>query len=153
MPAVFSITEYDYFKANIDGGTAAGGAAMDWLSDTFKVALATTTYTPNLTTHDFFDDITNELAAGNGYTAGGETLASKTTSAPSAGVVARDCADVVWTFTATKDFRYAVIYKSTGVSSTSPLVCLIDITGAGNQTAPVGTWTLQFHATGLWTLT
>jgi hypothetical protein len=50
---------------------------IDWDTDTIKVALTTSTYTPNLDTHDYFDDITNEIT-GTGYTAGGATLASKT---------------------------------------------------------------------------
>src|SRR3954462_7564925 len=101
-----TIAAFDNVKANLTGGTASGGAPIDWLSDTIKIALVTNTYTPNTGTHDFFDDITNELASGNGYTTGGETLASKTCSSPSGGVVTYDCADVVWTFTASKQFRY-----------------------------------------------
>lgn len=148
-----TIATYDNYKANIDGGTASGGAAMDWLSDTFKIALCTTTYTPNTATHDFFDDVTNELTTATGYTAGGETLASKTTSAPVATVVTRDAADVTWTFSASKSFRYGVIYKSTGTASTSPLMFLIDFDGSTNITAAIGTWTWVLNASGLFTLT
>lgn len=149
MAAVNAYTEYDYFKANMMGGTASGGAPIDFLSDTIKVALVTNSYTPALTTHDFWDDVSaNELASGDGYTTGGETLASKTVSTPSSGTVTYDCADVTWTFTATKTFRYGVIYKSTGTGSTSPLIALIDFFGA-NTGIPAGTFTWQLHANGL----
>lgn len=53
-------------------------ARINFASDTIKCAIATSAYTPNLQTHDFFDDVTNQLANGNGYTTGGATLASKT---------------------------------------------------------------------------
>ena len=148
-----TISPFHYYKATIDGGTASGGTPIDWLSDTIKISLHTTTYTPNTGTHDFFDDVTNELAAGTGYNAGGETLASKTTSAPAATVVTRDAADVTWTFSASKSFRYGVIYKSTGTASTSPLMFLIDFDGSTNITAAIGTWTWVLNASGLFTLT
>ena len=148
-----TISPYHYYKANIDGGTASGGAPIDFLSDTIKAALVTTTYVPDLNTHDFWNDVTNELASGNGYTTGGETVASKTTSAPSGGVVTRDYADITWTFTASKSFRYTVVYKDTGTASTSPLMFLIDWDGSTNITAAVGTWTYVVNASGLYTLT
>lgn len=46
-------------------------------SDVLKVALVTSSYTPDLGVHDFFDDVTGEVV-GTGYTAGGVTLASVT---------------------------------------------------------------------------
>ncbi len=51
--------------------------SIDLDGDTLKMALATSSYTPNKDTHDFFDDITNEVT-GTGYSAGGATLGSKT---------------------------------------------------------------------------
>jgi|SRR6185436_2337244 len=52
--------------------------SIDLDTDTLKIALCTSSYTPAGDTHDFFDDVTNELSAGSGYTAGGATLGSKT---------------------------------------------------------------------------
>jgi hypothetical protein len=147
-----TISKYDNFLATLTGGTSSGGTPIDWLSDTIKISLHTTTYTPALTTHDFYDDITNELATGNGYTTGGDTLASKTTSSPAAGVVTYDCADNVWTFSAAKSFRYGVIRKDTGTASTSPLMFLIDFDGSANLTAAIGTWTWVVNASGLFTI-
>jgi hypothetical protein len=49
---------------------------IDMDTDVIKCALATSSYTPLPDTHDFFDDITGELAATLGYTAGGATLGS-----------------------------------------------------------------------------
>ncbi len=50
---------------------------ISWSSDTIKVALTTSSYSPSQATHDYFDDVTDEVT-GAGYTAGGATLASKT---------------------------------------------------------------------------
>lgn len=50
----------------------------DWDSDSIKTTLHTSTYTPNLDTHAYVSDLTNELAAGSGYSTGGVTLASAT---------------------------------------------------------------------------
>jgi hypothetical protein len=44
--------------------------AIDFDTDTFRVSLHTSAYTPVKDTHDFFDDTTNEVV-GAGYTAGG----------------------------------------------------------------------------------
>lgn len=91
-----------------------------WLSDSIKLALTTSAYVPNQDTHATFSQITNE-ASGSGYSAGGVLLASKTaTYDPASKQVRLDAADVSITgsFTA----RVAVIYKDTGVASTSPLL-------------------------------
>lgn len=47
---------------------------LDWDSDAWKLTLHTSAYTPNLDTHDYVDDLTNELGTAGGYTAGGFTL-------------------------------------------------------------------------------
>lgn len=64
--------------ANLLGGEVGGDTfAVDYLSDTIKVMLATSTYTPNLDTHETKADVTNEVV-GTGYVAGGTTLGTKT---------------------------------------------------------------------------
>lgn len=49
---------------------------INWASDTIKMALLTSSATPNLNTWVHFSDLTNEVS-GTGYTAGGVTLGSK----------------------------------------------------------------------------
>lgn len=64
---------------NAMGSVSSGNAPnIDFLSDTINIALVTSSYTPNLATHDFWDDVVANEASGTGYTANGATLASKT---------------------------------------------------------------------------
>lgn len=100
--------------------------SIDLDSDTIKVALVQSGYTPNIDSHDFFDDITNEVSA-SGYTAGGAALANKAITVDAANDRAYlDADDTSWSAGATITARYAVIYKSTGTASTSPLIGFID---------------------------
>lgn len=90
-------------------------------TDTLKVML---TNTAPLATNTIKADIT-EIAAGNGYTAGGTAIAN--TSYSQTGGVATLFGDDV-TFTASggaiATFRYVVIYNDT--SATKPLICFYD---------------------------
>lgn len=90
------------FKGNIDLDT-----------DTFKIMLTTNAYTPNQDTHDFRDDVTNEVI-GTGYTAGGTTLSGVSVTYDAASNEVRiSWTDPTWP-TATITARTAVIYKSRG---------------------------------------
>lgn len=53
--------------------------AIDFDTDTFKVLLVTSSYSPNKDTHTKRSDVTNEVS-GTGYTAGGATSACTVTS-------------------------------------------------------------------------
>lgn len=108
------------------GATAAD--RVDWTTDTLKVALVTSAYTPNQDTHQYWSSASaSELAAGNGYTTGGVTLGTKTRTYDTAtNTVRLDCADPSWTFTTSKTFRYALVYKDTGVAGTSQMLAYLD---------------------------
>lgn len=70
---------YALALANAFGSTGAGGAPnIDWLSDDIYIALIANTYTPNLATHDFWDDVVANEVSGTGYTTNGALLGSKT---------------------------------------------------------------------------
>lgn len=140
MASVF----YNGFKLKIQNGS------IDMDTDTIKCALVTSTYSPNIDTHVFWSDVTNEVS-GTGYTAGGATLASVTVTQDNTndrGVV--DAADVTWT-TATITARAAILYKDTGVASTSPLICYIDF--VSDQTSSGGNFVIQWNASGIFALT
>jgi hypothetical protein len=130
------------------GSTAAN--RVDWVNDTIKCALTTATYAPNQDTHDFFDDVTNEVT-GSGYTAGGVTLGTKTLTYDAATNETRlDAADALWA-TSTITARYAVVYKSTGTASTSALLGYVDF--GGDQTTSAADFTIQWDATGVLKIT
>lgn len=131
---------YNSFK----GAIMDGGVDLD--TDTIKVALVTSTYTPDQDTHDFFDDVTNEVS-GTGYTAGGETIANDDVTVDTTdneGVYDGD--DVTWA-SSTITARGAVIYKSTGTASTSPLICYLDF--GSDQSSSAGDFTIQWNSEGI----
>jgi hypothetical protein len=119
--------------------------SINWGSDTIKVALAPSTSVPNQDTHQFFSSVTE--VTGTGYTAGGVTLASKTSAYTAAtNTVALDAADVSWT-TSTITARYAIIYKSTGTAGTSPLIAYVDF--GADVVSTAGTFSITWDAAGI----
>jgi hypothetical protein len=73
-----TINKYGKCYANLLGGEVAGDTfAVDYLSDTLKCSLHSSSYVPNLDTHETKSDLTNEVT-GTNYTAGGTTLGTKT---------------------------------------------------------------------------
>lgn len=125
---------------------------VDLDTDVIKMALVTSSYTFNQDTHDYFNDITNEVSSsGTNYTAGGATLASKTVTYTGATNICNfDCADVSWS-SATFTARGAVVYVSTGVSSTSALLCFIDF--GEDKSVSNNTFTVTIDANGLFKFT
>lgn len=70
---------YWYRRAleNMLGGSGAAEARQtDYLSDTLKVMLATSSYTLSLDSHETKSDVTNECT-GTGYSTGGATISGK----------------------------------------------------------------------------
>ena len=121
--------------------------AIDCDTDTFKVLLVTSSYTPNKDTHDKRDDITNEVT-GTGYTAGGATSAVTVTLDTANDKTTIQFGAVSWA-TSTITARGAVIYKSRGgASSADELVAYNDFgsdisTTAGTFSLAASTITLQ----------
>lgn len=131
--------------------TKAFNKEIDWDTDTIKVALVTSSYTPDQDAHDYWDDVSANEASGTGYTAGGATLASKTIGYTSGTNVTKfDAADVSWT-TSTITARYAVVYLSTGTGSTSPLIAYVDF--GSDQSSSAGTFSIVWDAAGIFTTT
>lgn len=123
---------------------------IDLDTNTIKVALTTSSYTPDQDAHDYFNDVTNEVT-GTGYTAGGATLANKTVTYTSGTNVFKfDADDTTWAIS-TITARRAVIYKDTGTASTSPLIAYVDF-GADVSTA-AQTFQITWHANGIFTVT
>lgn len=85
--------------ANIFGGeTGAESEKVDWISDTVKVQLHTTSASFDVDLDEATADVTGEVANGNGYTTGGYTLLSPTvTYSASGNKTVLDAADPTWT--------------------------------------------------------
>jgi hypothetical protein len=125
------------------------GNDVNYLTGVVQLSLHTDVTAPDRDVHNFFDDMsTNELASGNGYTTLGETAGSKTITYDTASDQVRwDLADITWTFTASKTWRYGVVWINTaGASSTDPLYALLS--WDSNQTVSTA-YTLQFDPAGL----
>lgn len=138
-----AVTAYWYGKAFL----SAFNKEVDLDTDTVKVALCTSSYTPNQDTHDYYDDLSNEVANGSGYTTGGKTLTSLTVAYDGAtNTFSFDAADSSWT-SASFTARYAVIYVDTGTASTSPLLAYVNF--GADQTVSSGTFTIQWNASGI----
>lgn len=135
---------FNAYKKKLFGGSIA------LASDTLKIALLADTWTPNIDTDEFFDDISaNELATAHGYTAGGATVGGKSVTQDDVndkGVF--DITDPTWTADGTGfTCRYAVLYKSTGDPATSSLLAYWDF--GGNQNPVSIAFTLIVNAAGL----
>lgn len=108
-------------------------------SATIKAALFTSSATLSATS-DLYSNLTNEVASGNGYTTGGNTITSLawsgTTSPKITGTIPN------WT-SSTFTFRYVVIYDT----STSKIINYYDC--GTDQTVTSGTATLAFDTNGM----
>ena len=124
-------------------------------TDTIKLALLTSSWTPDVTL-DIFGDITaspSPEASGSGYTQGGAALTGQTvTLSDSPAKTVFDASDL--TFSALNaTFRYGVLYanKSTGSPAiVDPLIAyiLFDTTPADIVVSGVD-WKVQWNASGI----
>lgn len=99
------------------GRDAFLNGGINFTADTIKIALVKSTYTPNLSTHQFYSDVSAQVIGTP------QTLSKGATSAGSANASANS------NFTAVASgstVNYVLIYKDTGTAGTSPLIALID---------------------------
>jgi hypothetical protein len=136
---------YNAAKKNLINGT------IDLDTDTVKAMLVTSTYAPNIDTHAFRSDVTNEVV-GTGYTAGGAALTTKTVTQDNVNDRAVfDASDVVWA-AATITARAAVLYKNRGgLASADELIGYFDF--GSDITSTAAAFTVQWNASGIMLLT
>jgi hypothetical protein len=137
-----TFTFFDEFKKYIGDGT------IDLDTHTFKAML--TNSAPTAGTNTVKADIT-EISAGNGYTAGGNTLGTVTwvETGAGTGIWQFTSADSVWTASGGSigPFRYVVVYDDTPTSPADPLVGFLDY--GSNVTVTTGnTFTVDVGANG-----
>jgi hypothetical protein len=140
-------TIFNSARAAILGDTAISSSPVDFEADDIKVALLTSTYTIDAT-DVYYSDLTNEVANGNGYTTGGQALAGKAVTY-TGGTATFDATDTTWS-TSTITARYAVVYKNSGVGTTSPVLFLYDF--GSDKSSSGGDFTIAWNGSGLATL-
>lgn len=129
---------YNRFKANILN------KEVDMEGDTVKVMLLDDSHS-FVATHNVISDVSANEISGDGYSAGGATLAGK---AVTQGATTKfDATDTAWS-SASFTAYHAVLYDDT--HTTDDLIASIDFGGA--QTVTSGTFTIQWHADGIITL-
>lgn len=131
---------------------------IDLDTGTFAIVLATSAYTPQVDVDDAWSDISsNEVANGGGYATGGKQLTPVVhrTGSPAAGTVTFDCNDVSWT-TSTITAKYAVIVAAPAPGSpqgADRVLCYSDLdTGGGSVSTTNGTFAINMHANGVFTI-
>ena len=95
---------------------------------TFKVLLTTSAYVEDKDAHMVRSAVTGEVAAGNGYTAGGAAAAVTVTKDNTNDKIDIALAGATWTTAAgqTLTARKAVYYQVVGTAATDRLVAVID---------------------------
>lgn len=126
--------------------------AIDTSLTTHKWAM----YTNSIATMSYSTDVNQASApynanevSGAGYTAGGQTIVSPTTTESPTGTLMYDMADQVWASpTTVTNARGAVLYADI-LANNNLIVAMTFVT---DFTSTAGTFTIQFAATGVFTI-
>lgn len=88
---------------------------VDIDTDAFKCMLLTSAYTPSANHLNLTDFSSHEIAAGNGYTAGGQVVTVSYTYDETAKKFFLTCTDPIWTANggSIPDWQYGVFYDDT----------------------------------------
>lgn len=120
---------------------------IDFDTDTFKVLLTTSVYTENKDTHDFRDDVTNEVT-GTGYTAGGNTVTTTVNLDTANDRLDISLGGTTWP-SSTITARKAVYYKSRGGAASADELIAVNDFGtdviSSNGTFTLGASTLRIN--------
>ncbi|TFH50320.1 MAG: hypothetical protein E4H01_02605 [Lysobacterales bacterium] len=135
---------YNKAKRKIGDGTIQLG------TDIFKVQLHKSTSNASVATLSTAASVTNEVATGNGYTTGGQSILTRSWAVGvSAGQYKFDGADPLWTATggAINSIMFAMIKNSAGQA-----VCWSKLTAIVFNLTQNNTLTIQMHVNGIFTL-
>jgi hypothetical protein len=136
------------------GAYAIGHGTVDLDTDTFHGFLLGNAHTPDFGTHDFRDDLTNEVATSGSYTNGtGFTLGSVTWAESGASEVRWDFADPAATAATITARGLACTKWRGGASSADELITTLLFTGGADVVSTAGTFTVVIDATGAMALT
>lgn len=126
--------------------------AIDLDLETHKVAL----YTNSVTGADLVTDTaygvgawaSNEIPNGSGYTTGGNALTGTTYVSSGAGVTTFDATDTAWTTATFSAVRGCLIYADALAGNNG----IIAITFGADYSVTSGTFTIQWNASGIFTI-
>ena len=130
---------------------------LDIDTQAFRMVLLTSSYTPNANAHAAYSSLsTAEVANGGGYTTHGKLLTMTSTDGGT-GTTTVDCDDQNWT-SSTITAKYAVIVRdgdANGALAAGDIpLCYCDLeTGGGSVSTTNGTFAVNIHANGIFTLT
>lgn len=117
--------------------------AIDFDTDTFKLMLVSSAYSPDKDAHTRRSDVTGE-AAGTGYSAGGATLTATVTKDTTNDRVDIGFSNPSWP-SSSITARGAVIYKARGgAASADELVAYLDF--GADATSTAGTFTVTISS-------
>jgi hypothetical protein len=136
--AVYDYALYHFGKADINFTTAS------------RVWATLESNTAPTKTHQLYSDIAGQLTATGNYVLGGATLTPGTVTLASP-ATQFDAPDAVWTGASFSAY-YSIVQFGTPAATAGNFLCSYHDLG-GIQTVTVGTLTLQWAATGLFTLT
>lgn len=153
---------YSYGKAlmRLGGANVSVGGTFDFDVNTFTVALLASSYALDankLDTDEFLDPacITHEISGG-GYARQNLanptwTYVDDTIGVPGNTAKFGDFGDAATTFpTLNNSFRYAIVFKNTGVATTSPLLSVVDF--ESTQASAGANFVISWAATGIFRL-
>lgn len=147
-----AVTAYWFGRSlvNAFGGSASGDSyKFDWLSDTIKVALLTSSYTVDQNDHMFWSQASSAEVTGTNYSAGGATLANPTLTFTSGtpDVIKFDGDDVTWA-SSTITARFAIIYDDTQTGK--PMLGYVNF--GQDYSSSNGNFTIQWATEGIFTI-
>jgi len=139
------ITIYQQFKLKQNNGVDV----VDFDNDTIRVMIVTSAYTPDYVTHNFISEIdANEVATGSSYSAKGPAITT-----PSMAIVGGlavfdgDPITVALDGTGFTNGFYIIIYKDTGVDTTSRVIALGEL--GANRSVVGGALNLNWNVNGI----
>jgi hypothetical protein len=115
-----------------------------WLLETWKVALLDNTFVYDHTTDITYANVSDDEITGTGYSAGGALITGRTGGYVDTDDYYINANDTPWAgATFAVPARYAVVYETTG----GKIRAIYDL--GADYSVTTGTFTLQWHATGL----
>lgn len=118
---------------------------LDLGAGTFKFALAATAYTPDVDTHDFWDDVSANEVTGTNWAAGGQTVTVAVAQDAGNNRIYVTVSDISVATVTLSDAKHGILYKSTGVAGTSNLIGYVTFDTALAPSA--GTLAIDFDDT------